>query len=221
MAASLRISDHSFSVSNLGVCCRCQGDTDNRHRENLEIPSAGRAKHLFPPFGRTSKKQGFFNELCSSCSRLDAPPLKNIIKGRKPSRTRDQAPLEEWINAHLAVTSSCAQTCIIHLTKRAWSRLLNGFRGQAPKTKWPLGRGLAYRLGGRLFRLPQSEFRTLGCAHSDASDAYPSHLKIIINRAPQRGRSRDWMIVKLALWTRFQAELESCLTVKKDTHFSA
>ena len=182
MAASLRISDRSFSVSNLGVCCRCQGDTDNRHRENLEIPSAGRAKHLFSPFGRTSKKQGFFNELCSSCSRLDAPPLKNIIKGRKPSRTRDQAPLEEWINAHLAVTSSCAQICIIHLTKRTWSRLLNGFRGQAPKTKRPLGRGLAWSLGRAFVSAPPvwishswaCSFRCFGCLSFALKNHYQS-----------------------------------------------
>ncbi|MCU8386769.1 hypothetical protein OC514_20545 [Vibrio vulnificus] len=69
----------------------------------------------------------------ASLSNLKAKEAENR------SATRDQAPLKGENVVFWPLRSLLAQKSRFQLPRRAWSRLLDGFRGQAPKTNQHLG----------------------------------------------------------------------------------
>ncbi|WP_341665606.1 hypothetical protein [Vibrio sp.] len=96
-------------------------------------------RHGVIPKGIIISKAALFQWIRKQCPRPERPHalLSNLKSKEAENRlaTRDQAPLEGELTLIWQSASSCAQIRVIQLTRRAWSRLLNGFRGQAPKTK--------------------------------------------------------------------------------------
>lgn len=109
------------------------------------------------------------------------------LKAENRLATRDQAPLKGENVVFWPLRTLLAQKPRFQLPRRAWSRLLNGFRGQAPKTNRPLGRSRLFAGAGVCFGSPVSIIFAGAKSDFDAPDVHLSHSKNHYQSSPAEG----------------------------------